>query len=53
MAMDMVHGDLNGPGQIGSVGGGGHLFDSVALIPEEQCILKGETWCRELDSLPV
>lgn len=51
--MDMVQGDLDGPGQIGSVGGGGHLFDSVALILEELCILKGETWCTELDPLPV
>lgn len=53
VAMDMVQGDLSVPGQAGSVGGGGHLFESVAVIPEEQCILKGETWCTERDSLPV
>lgn len=53
VAMDLVQGDLSGPGQAGSVGGGGHLFESVAVIPEEQYILKGETWCTERDSLPV
>lgn len=44
VAMDIVQGRSDsGLGQSGSDRGGDHVFDNVALIPEEQWALKGET----------
>lgn len=41
-AMDMVQErPVSGPSQVGNDGARDHPFCCVALIPEEQCILKG------------